>query len=117
MTDELKPCPNPWCESPRPPFLVWNLYHRRVHCLCGVRGPSSEQQSLDGVPHDVIDAEAAAAWNTRADAAEQRVATLEAALPAVYQMAWEDAYQEHPFNAPTPTAAELMARIQTGEKE
>ena len=65
MTDELKPCPNPWCESPRPPFLVWDLYHRRVHCLCGVRGPSSEQRSLDGVPHDVIDAEAAAAWNTR----------------------------------------------------
>ena len=70
----------------------------------------------------------------RADAAEQRVATLEAALPAVHQLALEDAVntlrtkRPHMHTTrhemaqdiratPTPTAAELMARIRTGEKE
>jgi hypothetical protein len=40
----------------------------------------------------------------------------EAALPAVYRLALEDAYWSREVT-PTPTAAELMARIQTGEKE
>ena len=46
---------------------------------------------------------------------ERYAEAAEAALPAAYRLAWEDAYQEYPFNAPTPTAAELMARIQTGD--
>ena len=63
-----------------------------------------------------------------------KLAALEAALPAVYRLALGDAaerllaavtreYKDHRDyrNAirtlPTPTAAELMARIQTGEKD
>lgn len=70
----------------------------------------------------------------RAEAAEQLVATLEAALPAVYRLALEDAVntlrtkRTHMHTTrhemaqdiralPTPTADELMARIQTGEKD
>jgi hypothetical protein len=67
------------------------------------------------------------------DALQARADAAEAALPAVYRLGLEDVYRlmrpmlrsliarEHAMQniraLPTPTAAELMARIQTGEKE
>ena len=94
-----------------------------------------EAQQKDYASNNVRFAEA----EHRAKAAEQRVATLEAALPAVYRLGlddaaemlepknpvydWTDFARQHHADAieirtlPTPKAAELMARIQIGEKE
>lgn len=74
--------------------------------------------------------------NVRFAEAEHRAEAAEAALPAVYQLALGDAAgaalglgfggfydpirkkaATAVIDLPTPTAAELMARIQTGEKE
>lgn len=53
---ELLPCPNPWCPDKRGRHIIWNLYKRHVHCIdCQVMGPGGKD-----------DAEAIAAWNTRA---------------------------------------------------
>ena len=105
MTDapKLKPCPNPWCGSQRPPFLVWDLFRRHVQCGCGVKGPSSGSRSLDGVPHDVLEAEAIAAWNIRAALEQNTQAAIEARV-------------KHSRGI-NPRVAELMVRIQTGEKD
>jgi chromosome segregation ATPase len=104
--------------------------------LAGVQGKlAAANDQLDSARHSVTVLEGRADhFKARAEAAEQRVATLEAALPAVYRLALGDAaerllaavtreYKDHRDyrNAiralPTPTAEELMARIQTGEKE
>lgn len=68
MTDELKPCPNPWCKSEvhdghlgivahRVPYGLW-----RVSCSCGMKAPAQASE-----------AEAIAAWHTRPDSAVQEL--------------------------------------------
>ena len=125
--------------------------------LAGVQGKlAAANDQLDSARHSVTVLEGRADhFKARAEAAEAerdkfhqlwkhtcvrlgknslRADAAEAALPAVYRLALEDAaerllaavtreYKDHRDyrNAiralPTPTAAELMARIQTGEKE
>lgn len=56
MTDELEPCPNPWCDRPGS-ARVAPLYEAfRVFCECSMAGPTC-----------ATEAEAITAWNTRAD--------------------------------------------------
>jgi hypothetical protein len=58
--DELRSCPNPWCEYNDPVVertLRWlgDKSPHRVDCECGIRGPTKPTES-----------EAIAAWNQRA---------------------------------------------------
>ena len=65
---ELKPCPNPFCKKSRGLQIVWDLYRRRIHCIdCGIKGPSSAGKISATVSEPFLDAQAAYAWNTRAD--------------------------------------------------
>ena len=73
MTDELKPCPNPWCPTDSRRVTIWDLYSRRVICTCGVKGPSSATKA-DTNEHSIpivnarqeqANVEAITAWNTR----------------------------------------------------
>lgn len=127
MTRELKPCP----------FCGGDASIARDHCIDGggiflsvkchtCRAKSGEKYHSHGNDCPQTYQEVRDAWNTRAEAAE-------AALPAVYRLALEDVYRlmrpmlrsliarEHAMQnireLPTPTAAELMARINEGEKE
>lgn len=65
MTDtqrvpELKPCPNPWCNSSKPPTRVLSQCHMEVghaiRCACGVIGPQESTSK-----------KAIAAWNRRTE--------------------------------------------------
>lgn len=62
VSEKLLPCPNPWCEEGEPLVERTVRYRgdaspRHVECSCGIRGPMG-----------ATDAEAIAAWNTRAPA-------------------------------------------------
>lgn len=60
--DDLKPCPNPWCEGKR--LIRWELYGKQVLCTCGVKGPVSEGRQPRCRETD-MNIQAIAAWNTR----------------------------------------------------
>lgn len=57
---ELKPCPNPWCEGRANAFDWFDTDRQgpawRVQCGCGIKAPKAYSE-----------AEAIAAWNTRAE--------------------------------------------------
>lgn len=80
MTDELKPCPNPWCAPENRRIVRWELYSRQVFCTCGVKGPLGKD-----------DAEATTAWNTRTAPAGVKVKELR----------WEDCGEEDGWCADT----------------
>lgn len=80
MSDELKPCPNPWCEALErdgdysPQIQYSNFAMVYVACTsCSMAGPTRQHE------HEAI-----AAWNTRTDTAKDaRIAELEVVALAV----------------------------------
>ena len=74
MSDELKPCPTPWCKSPsaKEEWADGGSFRSRIVCPdCGVH----TRWAICG--HDES---ATRNWNTRTDLAAARIAELEAAL-------------------------------------
>ena len=83
--EELRACPNPWCEHSDPVVELTLRYMgdnspRRVECECGMRGPAKPSE-----------AEAIAAWNKRptpTDSAYQHQAAQERVSEALQDSAY-----------------------------
>lgn len=105
--EDLKPCPNPWCDKSKKPVLAWalgpgapitqdiaarNRHSRRVFCgdiHCRLRGPTFVCAE-DGTTADA-DREAVKAWNTRQ--ARQQSDALLAEARAVFAGLEEGDYE------------------------
>ena len=86
MEIEILPCPNPKCGATCDVGVAWGAYHvfcNRRHASCGYRGPSAVMDA--SLSDDAMKSAAIAAHNAlaaavrdHAEAAEARVAELEA---------------------------------------
>jgi len=99
MTDELLPCPLPWCQGEA--FLTGASVWGNVECsLCGCEGPARKTE-----------AESIAAWNTRTPDRAAIVAETEAAI-----VAWMRGRAHRATNtAFSPVAQWIADAIERGE--